>query len=79
MSSQSPYPPDIPPGFDDLTREEQVEYVQRLWNRIATGDDELKVPDWHRELIRQRLKSTASDETSSWDEVKQRLEGRSGD
>lgn len=79
MSSQSPYPPDIPPGFDDLTRAQQVEYVQRLWNRIAAGEEELDVPAWHREIIRQRLETPAPNDDKSWDNVKRRLESRPGD
>ena len=74
MGSQIPDTP--PPGFDDLTRQEQIEYVQRLWNRIAAAEGELEVPEWHRQILRERLSTPSSEEDSSWDDVKRRLEQR---
>jgi Putative addiction module component len=45
-----------PPGFDELTVDEQIDYVQSLWERIAATTDEVPVPDWHREVLDERLK-----------------------
>jgi hypothetical protein len=45
-----------PPGFDDLTVEERIDYVQSLWERIVESPDQLPVPDWHREVLDERLK-----------------------
>ena len=42
-----------PPGFDQLTVEEQIDYVQLLWERIAATPDQVPVPDWHRERARE--------------------------
>ncbi len=28
--------PNPPPGFDDLSAEEKIDYIQSLWERIAT-------------------------------------------
>ena len=52
MSSKVPFPP---PGFDDLSADEQVEYLQELWDRIAERPDEISVPDWHMEIVEERL------------------------
>ncbi len=51
-----PKPVAVPPGFDELTVEEQIDYVQSLWERIAATHDQIPLPDWHREVLDERLK-----------------------
>jgi len=46
---------DPPPGFDDLTAEDKVEYVQSLWDRILARPEEIPVPRWHQEIVAERL------------------------
>jgi len=43
-----------PPGFDDLSIDEKIDYLQSLWDRIAATPDAIPVPDWHREIIDER-------------------------
>lgn len=74
MSSGPVNPPE---GFDELSREEQIEYVQSLWNRIAAAEDEIDVPQWHRTILEKRLSSQGDQDASSWEEVRSRLENRS--
>ena len=64
-----------PPGFDDLSIEEQIEYVQFLWDRIAAHPDRVPVPDWHEEILDERLADLAAnpDDGSPWEEVEKRL------
>jgi putative addiction module component (TIGR02574 family) len=52
MSKIGPTPP---PGFDDLSVDEQIDFVQSLWDRIAETAEQVPVPEWHREIIRERL------------------------
>lgn len=52
MSQTLPLPP---PGFDALSVEEQIDYVQSLWDHIAARPEEVPVPDWHREILAERL------------------------
>jgi putative addiction module component (TIGR02574 family) len=61
-----------PPGFDDLPVEEKVQYVEALWNRIAAAPEEVGVPEWHRQLLRERLVEYRSDPSASrpWGEVR---------
>ncbi len=40
MAQTVPIPP---PGFDDLSVEEKLDYVQSLWERIAAKPDEIPV------------------------------------
>jgi len=52
MSQALPLPP---PGFDALSVEEQIDYVQSLWDHIAARPEDVPVPDWHREILTERL------------------------
>lgn len=54
MSKRVPSPP---PGFDDLSVEEQIDFVQSLWDRIAATPEQVPVPEWHRRIIRERLEA----------------------
>ena len=36
-----------PPGFEELSIDERVEYVQTWWDRIAAKPEQLSVPDCH--------------------------------
>jgi putative addiction module component (TIGR02574 family) len=44
-----------PPGFAQLSKAEQVRYLQDLWDRIAATPGELPVPESHLELAAERL------------------------
>ena len=46
-----------PPGFSDLTKDEQIRYLQDLWDRIADRPGELPVPESHLRLAEGRLAS----------------------
>jgi putative addiction module component (TIGR02574 family) len=61
-----------PPGFDDLEIGEQIDYVQALWDRIAAKDDRVPVPDWHREVVDERLADLEANPEDSrpWEDVK---------
>ena len=52
MSQALPLPP---PGFDALSVEEQIDYVQSLWDHIAARPEQVPVPDWHRQILAERL------------------------
>ncbi|MBM4329499.1 MAG: addiction module protein [Deltaproteobacteria bacterium] len=44
-----------PPGFSDLSKAEQIRYLQALWDRIAEKPGELPAPESHLELAQDRL------------------------
>jgi putative addiction module component (TIGR02574 family) len=58
MSKPVPLPP---PGFDDLSVDDQIAYVQSLWDRIAATPDQVPVPEWHRDVLDERLKDYKAD------------------
>jgi putative addiction module component (TIGR02574 family) len=70
-----------PPGFDELSVEEKLDYVQSLWNRIAATPEAVPVPEWHLHVIDERLESNRNSPNGrSWDEfreeLRQKLRGR---
>lgn len=50
-----------PPGFSELTKSEQVRYLQALWDRIADHPGELPAPESHLRLAEERLASHQRD------------------
>jgi hypothetical protein len=46
-----------PPGFDSLSKAEQVRYLQNLWDQISKDPDNLPVPESHLLLAEGRLES----------------------
>lgn len=60
-TKMAPSVPLPPPGFDQLSVDKQIDYVQSLWDRIATTPALLPVPEWHREVVDERLKGIPSE------------------
>lgn len=72
-------PLSVPPsGFDELPVEEQIEYVQALWRRIARKPDDVPSPAWHLEVLETRLEAMGADGESGrpWNEVRKDLHAR---
>jgi putative addiction module component (TIGR02574 family) len=72
MTKPVPLPP---PGFDDLSVEEKIDYLQSLWDRIAASPETFPVPGWHREVLNERLKDLEGNPEAgdSWEAVQGRL------
>lgn len=69
-----------PPGFDELSVDEKIDYVQALWDRISANPELVPVPDWHRELLAERLADFEANPEAgrSWEEIEAELaSGRS--
>lgn len=64
-----------PAGFDALPVDEQIDYVQSLWDRIAAQPDRMPVPEWHLRELRQRQRDYElhPDHVSTWEEVRERI------
>jgi hypothetical protein len=54
-----------PPGFDVLSKAEQVRYLQALWDQISEDPGALPVPDSHLQLAEGRLKRYREDPSRS--------------
>ena len=73
---------DLPPGFEELSREEQVRYAQMLWEYVAPSSDEVPAPDWHVEQAEARIDEYIEGKASavSWADARaQVLKGRADD
>ena len=55
----------IPPGFTDMSKAEQVRYLQALWDHIADSPGEIPVPDSHLQLAEARLKRYRNDPSTA--------------
>ena len=47
---------EIPPGFNELPKAEQVRYLQALWDQISEHPAEVPVPESHLQLAEERLR-----------------------
>lgn len=54
-----------PPGFAELSKGEQVRYLQALWDRIAEQPEEIPVPESHLALAEERLADYRRDPKSA--------------
>ena len=72
MARALPLPP---PGFDELSADEQIEYVQALWDRIEAPPEEEPIPDRHLDIARERLARYRAhpEEALPWEEVRDEL------
>jgi putative addiction module component (TIGR02574 family) len=72
MTNRSPLPP---PGFDDLPVEQQIDYVQLLWDRITAQLDRVPVPQWRQQVLDERLAAHEAnpEPTTPWEEVREEI------
>jgi hypothetical protein len=77
MISQIEFPP---PGFDDLSKDEQVTYVEGLLNYMR-GVDLAPIPKWHLEILEERLARYRANgvEGTTWEDLEQELENEFGE
>ncbi len=67
-----------PPGFDALPVDEQIEYIQSLWDRIAVSVDQVPLQQWQQALLEERLSAhrRAPEDSQPWQDVIDRIQGR---
>ena len=72
--------PDPPPGFDDLSVEDQIEYLQSLWDRVIAAADRGPVPPWHRKIIGIRIAELEANPDSPlpWEKAREEITRRLG-
>ena len=47
----------LPPGFDDLAIDDKLEYVQALWDHVTARPEDVPVPEWHRQVLEERMEA----------------------
>lgn len=75
MAHSLPLPPH---GFDALPVEDQIDYVQSLWDRIAANVDQVPLQQWQEALLEERLTAhrRTPEEARPWQEVIERVQDR---
>jgi putative addiction module component (TIGR02574 family) len=68
MGRAAPLPP---PGFDEMSVEDKIDYVEALWDRIAANESQVPVPEWHRDVLRERIADYQADREQGrpWEDV----------
>ncbi len=64
-----------PPGFDGLSTEDKIEYVQSLWDHIASDVDRVPLTDWQERLLDERIKDLEKNPDAGipWPKVRERI------
>ena len=75
MADALPLPP---PGFDRLAVEDQIDYVQSLWDHIAASVDQVPLHEWQQALLEERLAAhrRSPGEARPWRDVLERVQHR---
>jgi len=55
---------ETPPGFKELSKAEQLRYLQALWDEISQHPDDVPVPESHLKLAEERLQRYREDPSS---------------
>jgi len=65
----------VPSGFDELSLEEKLDYLEALWDRIASRPEQIPVPDWHRKVLADRLAAYRAGKGTSrpWSEFRDEM------
>ena len=73
MSQSLPIPP---PGFEELSIEEQINYIEALLDSVGSRPDHVKIPKWHWEILTERIESFRAEveEGMTWEEFQKELE-----
>ncbi|TVQ66153.1 MAG: addiction module protein [Balneolaceae bacterium] len=60
--------------LSQLNKSEKLILVEALWDSIASDPNEVEVPEHHKVIIEERLKTLEQDQQSgsSWEEVRQK-------
>ncbi|WP_441001498.1 addiction module protein [Fodinibius sp. SL11] len=60
--------------LSQLNKNEKLLLVEALWDSIASDPEEVEVPDHHKSILEQRLRTLEEDKKngSSWKEVRQK-------
>ncbi len=60
--------------LSQLNKNEKLLLVEALWDSIASAPEEVEVPDHHKSILEQRLKTLEEDKKngSSWKEIRQK-------
>ena len=64
--------------IETLSISEKLVLLERLWDDLSRRPSDVPAPDWHGDILADRLAAVESGRTSfvAWDEAKKRLRER---
>lgn len=65
----------VPPEFDSVPKDERIEFVQELWDRIAADPERVPLPSEHEQILDKRLNAYRANPKPGrpWSEVRDEL------
>ena len=67
-----------PATINQMTLTERLQAMESLWDHLRQNEEEVPVPDWHKELLDERLKLVEQGKAhfGDWDAAKKRIAAR---
>jgi len=64
--------------IDQMTLEEKLRTMEALWDDLCQREEDVAVPQWHKELLdeRERLIERGSAQFADWETAKKRISER---
>lgn len=65
----------IPPEFTSAPKEQQIDFVHKLWDQIAQDPGSVPIPESHKKILKERLEALRANphQGRPWAEVRDRL------
>lgn len=66
-------------GIDPLNSQERLDLIGEIWDRLVDSDEPIVVPEWHQEILTQRLAAPETNPEAAipWEVVIERLLAKS--
>lgn len=58
--------------ISQLSTDEKILLVEEIWDSVAAEQENVSIPDFHKEILEERLKTLEEDKKTAktWDEIK---------
>jgi hypothetical protein len=62
--------------LDQMTVEEKLRLIEQIWEDLRKKEEDIPVPDWHLEVLRERERLLAEGKTRyiPWEQAKKELD-----
>jgi hypothetical protein len=69
-------PMNITLPLDEMTVEEKLRVIEAVWENLLKREDEIPMPDWHLEILREREQLVAEGKASyiPWEQAKKEID-----
>ena len=62
-------------NIEQMTVEEKLAAMEALWQSLCRNEDDIPIPEWHKEILAERKREVESGEAKflDWEDVKAEL------